>query len=337
MKSVEGILIFMDQDLLVVRSSQQVMASGFYAGSVVWIVLEMLWYLGSEFKIGVLWLVEDSVMAVRFGCRGSHQTFTRSFGTSHGARRRTSQVIRPRDKRIMAQRQELLEAVGAGFGAVEAKGCKRKERHLFGHNYHPFAPLEIPTNSLYKYKAMGPEEMDTRQREKDKDKEKEMAPGKRTPKVDGVDNQQDLGDEDGAESSHARERAGLNTGAETVVEPSMRDVLATVHAMGTQVLALTRAFTPLVNSSVGQVTPVQTTARAAQRTVGTAARVAQTATQVIRPRDKRIMAQLDEAMVKLGQLGEAQWELSQCESAGGAGRTSSLSWGQLAISSTQLG
>lgn len=134
MKSGEGILIFMDQDLLVVRSSQQVMASGigvltvlissmsiclssgfkvimglglvmflwllamllfmfkqwnnigvmdcwywyslqligilllyicsgFYVGSVmVWIVLEMLWYLGSEFKIGVLWLVEDSVM-----------------------------------------------------------------------------------------------------------------------------------------------------------------------------------------------------------------------------------------------------------------------------------
>ncbi|CAF1729732.1 unnamed protein product [Brassica napus] len=62
MKSGEGILIFMDQDLLVVRSSQQVMASGFYAGSVVWIVLEMLWYLGYEFKIGVLWLVEDSVM-----------------------------------------------------------------------------------------------------------------------------------------------------------------------------------------------------------------------------------------------------------------------------------
>ncbi|KAG2247632.1 hypothetical protein Bca52824_087260 [Brassica carinata] len=63
MKSGEGILIFMDQDFLVVRSSQQVMASGFYVGSVmVWIVLEMLWYLGSEFKIGVLWLVEDSVM-----------------------------------------------------------------------------------------------------------------------------------------------------------------------------------------------------------------------------------------------------------------------------------
>uniref|UniRef100_A0A0D3A8X5 Uncharacterized protein n=1 Tax=Brassica oleracea var. oleracea TaxID=109376 RepID=A0A0D3A8X5_BRAOL len=105
MKSGEGILIFMDQDLLVVRSSQQVMASGIGVltvlissmsiclssgfkvimglglvmflwllamllfmfkqwnnGSVVWIILEMLWYLGSEFKIGVLWLVEDSVM-----------------------------------------------------------------------------------------------------------------------------------------------------------------------------------------------------------------------------------------------------------------------------------
>ncbi|KAF2530556.1 hypothetical protein F2Q70_00029593 [Brassica cretica] len=98
--------------------------------------------------------------------------------------------------------------------------------------------------------------------------------------VDGVGNQQELGDEDGAESSHVGEWVGLNTGAETVVEPSMKDVLAAVHAMGTQVLALTRAFTPLVNSSVGQVTPAQTTARATQRTAGTAARVAQTATQM---------------------------------------------------------
>ncbi|KAF3508838.1 hypothetical protein F2Q69_00005617 [Brassica cretica] len=87
-------------------------------------------------------------------------------------------------------RQEQLEAIGAGFGAVEAKGCMRKERHLFGHNYHPFAPLEIPTPSLYKYKAMGPEDMDTRQRDKDKDKDKEMAPGKITPKVSGVDSKQ---------------------------------------------------------------------------------------------------------------------------------------------------
>ncbi|KAF3552113.1 hypothetical protein DY000_02006102 [Brassica cretica] len=52
--------------------------------------------------------------------------------------------------------------------------------------------------------------------------------------------------------------------------------------MGTQVLALTRAFTPLVNSSVGQVTPVQMTAQATQTTAQTsrdAARVAQIAAQ----------------------------------------------------------
>uniref|UniRef100_A0A0D3BGC9 Uncharacterized protein n=1 Tax=Brassica oleracea var. oleracea TaxID=109376 RepID=A0A0D3BGC9_BRAOL len=154
MKSGEGILIFMDQDLLVVRSSQQVMASGFYAGSVVWIILEMLWYLGSEFKIGVLWLVEDSVMV-----------------------------------------------------------C---EIWLWWKSVYVFV------NSNEKWKCLGFE-------------------------------------------FHSGE------------------------------------------------------------------------SQVIRPRDKRIMAQLGEAMVKLGQLGESQWELSQCASAGGAGRTSSLSWGQLAISSTQLG
>ncbi|KAF3564669.1 hypothetical protein DY000_02013217 [Brassica cretica] len=82
MKSGEGILIFMDQDLLVVRSSQKVMASGFYAGSVVWIVLEMLWYLGSEFKIGVLWLVEDSVMVCEIWLLEDIRLLKRSFHNS---------------------------------------------------------------------------------------------------------------------------------------------------------------------------------------------------------------------------------------------------------------
>ncbi|KAF2606329.1 hypothetical protein F2Q68_00043592 [Brassica cretica] len=99
-------------------------------------------------------------------------------------------------------------------------------------------------------------------------------------RVDEVGDQQELVNEDGAESSHVGEWAGLNTGAEELVEPSMKDVLAAVQAIGTHVLALTRTFTPLVNSLVGQVAPAQTTARATQRTVGTAARVAQTAAQV---------------------------------------------------------
>ena len=58
----------------------------------------------------------------------------------------------------------------------------------------------------------------------------------------------------------------------------MKDVLAAVQMMGTHVLALTTAFTPLVNSSVGQVTLAPTTGQAAQ----TAAQVAQTAARVPR-------------------------------------------------------
>ncbi|KAF3581027.1 hypothetical protein DY000_02031004 [Brassica cretica] len=42
--------------------------------------------------------------------------------------------------------------------------------------------------------------------------------------VDDVNNQQELRNEEGAESSHAGERAGLNTGAEELIEPSMKDV-----------------------------------------------------------------------------------------------------------------
>ena len=65
----------------------------------------------------------------------------------------------------------------------------------------------------------------------------------------------------------------------------MHEVMDAVKTMGTQVLALTRAFTPLVNSSVGQVMPAQTTAQAARRTVQTArtaAQVPEAAAQVAR-------------------------------------------------------
>ena len=65
----------------------------------------------------------------------------------------------------------------------------------------------------------------------------------------------------------------------------MHEVMDAVKTMGTQVLALTRAFTPLVNASVGQVMPAQTTAQAARRTVQTArtaAQVPEAAAQVAR-------------------------------------------------------
>ena len=57
----------------------------------------------------------------------------------------------------------------------------------------------------------------------------------------------------------------------------MKDVLSAVQMMGLQVLALTRAFTRLVNSSVGQVTPAQTIAQATQTATLTARVAAQTA------------------------------------------------------------
>ena len=73
--------------------------------------------------------------------------------------------------------------------------------------------------------------------------------------VANEDNQQELSPEEEAESSHARDRASLGTCVDELAEPSMRDVLDAVKMMGMQMLALTRAFTPLVNSSVSQVTP----------------------------------------------------------------------------------
>ena len=103
--------------------------------------------------------------------------------------------------------------------------------------------------------------------------------------VDNLGEQQELGRDDEAESSHAGDQTGHGTGVEELAEPSMREVLDVVKTMGTQMLAFTRAFTPLVNSSVGQVTPAQATAQATHRaaqTAGTAAGVAQAAAQVAR-------------------------------------------------------
>ena len=97
--------------------------------------------------------------------------------------------------------------------------------------------------------------------------------------VDNLGNQQELGREEEGESSHAGDQTSRGTGALEAAEPSMREVLDVVNAMGTQILAFTQAFTPLVNSSVGQVTPAQATRRAAQ-TAGTAAGVAPAAAHV---------------------------------------------------------
>ncbi|KAF2608818.1 hypothetical protein F2Q68_00042993 [Brassica cretica] len=103
--------------------------------------------------------------------------------------------------------------------------------------------------------------------------------------VDNLGEQHELGREEEGESSHAGDQVGAGTGAEEFTEPSMREVMDVVKAMGVQMLAFTRAFTPLVNSSVGQITPVQATAQATQRaaqTAGTAAGVARAAAQVAR-------------------------------------------------------
>ncbi|KAF2591041.1 hypothetical protein F2Q70_00039262 [Brassica cretica] len=96
--------------------------------------------------------------------------------------------------------------------------------------------------------------------------------------------QHELGCEEEGESSHAGDLPSRGTGALQVADPSMREVLDVVKAMGTQMLAFTQAITPLVNSSVGQITPAQATAQATQRaaqTAGTAAGVARTAAQEV--------------------------------------------------------
>ncbi|KAF2574304.1 hypothetical protein F2Q70_00001682 [Brassica cretica] len=83
--------------------------------------------------------------------------------------------------------------------------------------------------------------------------------------VENVGDQRDQDQGQQGETSHTEERVGLNptcvavddeTGPDVeVAEPSIKDVLEAMKLMGAQMVTLTQAFTPLVNSSVGQVTP----------------------------------------------------------------------------------
>ncbi|KAF3494949.1 hypothetical protein DY000_02053421 [Brassica cretica] len=110
--------------------------------------------------------------------------------------------------------------------------------------------------------------------------------------VADLDNQHELRRAEEAESSHAGDQAGHGTGVEEVAEPSMREVLDAVKTMGTLMLALTRAFTPLANSSVGQVTPAQTTAQAARRIAQTAGTAAQVTGRGSETRPRRVEPQV---------------------------------------------
>ena len=67
----------------------------------------------------------------------------------------------------------------------------------------------------------------------------------------------------------------VETGPEReVAKPSMREVLETLKLMGAHMVTLTQAFTPLVNSSVDQVTPpVRVAPRAAGERLRTVAEV----------------------------------------------------------------
>ncbi|KAF8091062.1 hypothetical protein N665_0454s0003 [Sinapis alba] len=84
--------------------------------------------------------------------------------------------------------------------------------------------------------------------------------------ADGADGQRPRELEDEGESSHAghqdgRREIGGNVTAgldNPATEPSMKDVLEAMKAMGTQMVALTQVFTPLVNSSVGQTGTIPT-------------------------------------------------------------------------------
>ena len=96
--------------------------------------------------------------------------------------------------------------------------------------------------------------------------------------------QRDQNQDQEAETSRTDERVGLNMagGAENVetgperevAKPSMREVLETLKLMGAHMVTLTQAFTPLVNSSVDQVTPpVRVAPRAAGERLRTVAEV----------------------------------------------------------------
>ncbi|KAF8090080.1 hypothetical protein N665_0488s0004 [Sinapis alba] len=82
--------------------------------------------------------------------------------------------------------------------------------------------------------------------------------------ADGADEQQQRELEDEGGSSHAGRQDGHGEAAGNVTarlanpatEPSMKDVLEVMKAMGNQMIALTQVFTPFVNSSVGQAVPL---------------------------------------------------------------------------------
>ncbi|KAG5373879.1 hypothetical protein IGI04_042805, partial [Brassica rapa subsp. trilocularis] len=78
-----------------------------------------------------------------------------------------------------------------------------------------------------------------------------------------VDEQQELVHGEDTGSSNVGAGSGQNvdannvrvTGAEEVIEPTIRGLVEAMQVMGAQIASLTQAFTPLVNSSVGQANP----------------------------------------------------------------------------------
>ena len=85
-----------------------------------------------------------------------------------------------------------------------------------------------------------------------------------------------------AESSETGNRADPNvqrdgrTGpVDQMAEPSMKEVLDAIKVMGSQMLAMTQVFTPVVNSSVGQTTQAQVIAPGAGGPSGRVAPVAE--------------------------------------------------------------
>ncbi|KAF2586756.1 hypothetical protein F2Q70_00036570 [Brassica cretica] len=100
--------------------------------------------------------------------------------------------------------------------------------------------------------------------------------------VSAVDDQQELGHEEEAESSHAGDRAGHGTGDAEL------------------------AFTPLVNSSVGQITPAQTAVQAARATAQAAQTTARAAGTAARTVEGRATAEA-EVWSCIG------WEINQLE------------------------
>ncbi|KAG5410688.1 hypothetical protein IGI04_007007 [Brassica rapa subsp. trilocularis] len=101
------------------------------------------------------------------------------------------------------------------------------------------------------------------------------------------------------------------TGAEEVIEPTIRGLVEAMQVMGAQIASLTQAFTPLVNSSVGQANPP--------------VRVAAGVTD------------LDECWFEFNQLGSAGNQFTMICSAHRSWWASSISWEQLGVSSIHVG